>query len=70
MCQSFNASALLELRRSVAANKSLSVEQIKSVIDKVDRQRWQHFEETQCNCWQEAREAAGNPARSKEEEAA
>lgn len=57
MCD-FNASALLELRRSIAANKSLSALAIKGVIDDIDRRRWDHQEQTGCECWYEAIEAA------------
>lgn len=50
MCD-FHASALLELRRSIAANKSLTTEAIKGVIDEIDRRRWDHQEQTGCECW-------------------
>lgn len=63
MCD-FNASALLELRRSIAANKSLTTEAIKGVIDEIDRRRWNHFDQTGCDCWQEAREAADRAERA------
>lgn len=50
----FKAEILLELRRSVASNPTLTFSEIGHILRIIDDARWTHAEVSGCNCWQEA----------------
>lgn len=63
MCE-FNSAALLDLRRYVSSDPDVPLEYACRVIKQIDKERWKHFEETGCSCWDDAIEAASKQART------
>jgi hypothetical protein len=59
----FKASEMLELRRAIASNPTLTIPQIGLIIGIIDQARHEHFEATNCACWQAAIEALDCNAR-------
>lgn len=67
MCN-FKAKELLELRRMVAKNQTLTMAELGHVLRMIDDARWRHAEVSGCNCWEEAR--SSDPSEFDKREAA
>lgn len=53
----FNAPEQLRRRRLIAQDMTISARRVAELIRDIDEARWHHFEDTECCCWDRAREA-------------
>lgn len=54
------AGKLLRLRREIAASSSLGAETSTELVKAIDEIRWQHEQETGCQCWYESISESAN----------
>ena len=54
MTCTFHAKALLTHRRAAASDPNLGMNDAAIIINAIDQARWDHFEQTGCDCWSKA----------------
>ena len=52
---SFPATQLLRLRRRIAETTTIPIEEQARLVKEIDEMRHDHFEASNCSCWEDAR---------------